>query len=214
MVVQLMIYRFIGTSYLSRCHVPHAVFVLQVATPWTLWLSWMYGMTRCALTSRNVAVKAVYVTHLCFVVHVFTIWMSRNTIDWRICPAALLQVFLAIRRHFGFVHPARMGCDLSHYWGYYLVYVHYFMCISTGLCATTCATPFAASKRCPRQLSSGEPPVAQFACTFLIFVCRATIWMNADLFWLHYRVFGILYSMHVSSIKREMILRPYMNSYI
>ena len=125
--------------------------------------------------SRNVAVKEVYVVHRYLVVHVFTIFLSRNTLDRRVFPAALLQIILATRHRFGFVHPSRMGCDISHYWGYYFVYAHYFMCISTDLCATICATPFKASKRCPRQLSSGEPPVAQFACTFFTFVCRTTI---------------------------------------
>ena len=81
------------------------------------------------LLSRNVAVKEVYVVHRYLVVHVFTIFLSRNTLDRRVFPAALLQVILATRHHFGFVHPSRMGCDISHYWGYYFVYAHYFMCM-------------------------------------------------------------------------------------
>ena len=144
------------------------------AMGWQVCMNWPRTFIANYL-SRNVAVKEVYVVHRYLVVHVFTIFLSRNTLDRRVFPAALLQVILATRHRFGFVHPSRMRCDISHYWGYYFVYAHYFMCISTDLCATICATPFKASRRCPRQLSSGEPSVAQFACMFLIIVCRATI---------------------------------------
>ena len=88
---------------------------------------------------------------------------SHRAIDSRIFPAAMRWAIWDTSHQNDVVHLRRMGWCPILLKVTLLIDVHDLCVYQHRIVHTTCATPSAATKRCPRKLSPGEPPPARIS---------------------------------------------------
>ena len=124
----------------------------------------------------QMCIQATYAIHQFSGICLFTIQSSYRALVQHICPAAMRWRFWDTCRKKTSFHPARMECKIPSQGIWFSLCVLYFCVGQHRIVHTTCATSFAASKLCPRQLSIGE---FSHRATFVYFTlchCRIPIW--------------------------------------